>query len=325
MSDTIKNKVVFFVGMAFIVMLSASPATPASAKLFTIGIVETAIEPTNTVAGFKAGIAELGYVEGKNIKYIYSSLVGDNEQITDSEIRRLLSLDIDLLFAATNEPSLRAKKAVEGTGMPVLAVACIKMVEIGLVNDLKHPNGNVTGVQVADTSSKALEWLVMAVPGARKIYVQYNPEDDVSTLFLPEVKSAASQLGIELILDEVHTAEEAIIAIKKLPKDIDAIFRLPTPQFLLKKSELAQAVIDRGLPSVSLGPSDDAVATFGSDPFKMGRQSARLAQLIHDGIKPAEIPVETAEVYLTINLKMAEKIGLKIPDDILVQAKKIIR
>jgi len=57
----------------------------------------------------------------------------------------------------------------------------------------------------------------------------------------------------------------------------------------------------------------------------MGRQAARPARHIHQGTKPGDLPVETSEVFLTINLKTAEKIGVKIPDDILMQAKKIIR
>jgi putative tryptophan/tyrosine transport system substrate-binding protein len=319
------KKVIIFISIAFIALLSALSSTSASAGIFTIGIIEMAVAPTETVAGFKAGMAESGYIEGVDVKYIYRSVVDTNEKITDNEIRGLLFQKIDLLLTVTNEPALRAKKAVKGTGIPVLAVACIKMAQIGLVNNLKHPEGNVTGVQVADSSSKGLEWLAMAIPTARKIYVQYNPQDGVSNIILPDLKKAASQLGLKLVPYEVHTAEEAVIAIKNLPKGIDAIFRMPAPTFFLNKSKLDQAIIDSGLPSVALGPTDDAVATFGSDRFEMGRQAARLAHLIHNGTKPSDLPVEIAEVFLTINLKMAEKIGLYIPDDILMQAKKIIR
>jgi putative ABC transport system substrate-binding protein len=65
--------------------------------------------------------------------------------------------------------------------------------------------------------------------------------------------------------------------------------------------------------------------TMSIDPVEMGKQAARLTHQIRQGVKPADLPVETAEVFLTINLKTAQAIGLDIPDEILHRADKVIR
>jgi len=319
-----KTGIVFTIAVIFI--LTASPAATASGKIFTIGIINVLTTHIETVEGFKTGMTELGYVEGKNVRYIYNGVFEVNDKIMFNEARNLMSRGIDLLVAVANGPAIQAKEALKGTDIPVLAAACGKVVEIGLIKNLKQPEGNVTGVRVAENVSKALEWLIMIAPNAKRIYLPYNPADDVSTVYLSGLDKVASQLGSELVLGKVGSVEEAVAAIERLPKDINAIFRIPSQTLGPRNSELSQAAIRRGLPMGAALPLDDAVLiTFGSSSFEMGRQSARLAHQIHQGVKPSELPVETSEVLLTINLKTAEKIGIRIPDDILLQANKIIR
>lgn len=320
------NKTAFILGMSLFVLFATIGIGHASDKIFTIGIINPASQQTETVKGFKEGMAELGYVEGKDIRYICSDDIKDDEQAINEAINKLLSNNIDLLLAVANETAIQAKKITEGTDIPVLAAACIKMVESGLVKDLKYPDGNITGIRIADNFSKALEWLVNIIPNAKNIYLPYNPEDNISIIDLPELNKTASQLGINLVSGEIHSAEEAVAAIENLPKDIDAIFRVPSPTIGMKTNEVSRAAIRRRLPLGSPMPLDEAaLASFGSHPYEIGIQAARLAHQIYHGIKPADLPVETAEVFLTINLKTAEEIGLKIPDNILLQAKKIIR
>jgi ABC-type uncharacterized transport system substrate-binding protein len=159
-----------------------------------------------------------------------------------------------------------------------------------------------------------------------KVYVPYNPNDEPSTAALDGMNIAASRMGIELVLDEVYSVEEAVVAIERLPGDIDAIFRIPSPTLDQRNHDLSQAAIKRKLPICASLPLDESVLlTLATDLSEMGKQAARLADQIFQGIKPADLPVETGEVFLTINLRTAETIGLYIPDEILVQANTIIR
>ena len=145
-------------------------------------------------------------------------------------------------------------------------------------------------------------------------------------MVLPELNKTASYLGIELVLDEVRTFKEAISAIEDLYRDIDAVFIIPSHTLVQGKIELSQAAITRMLPmGTALPLYDDALISFGSEPFEIGKQTARLADQIHKGVSPSDIPVEAAEVFLTVNIGTAEKIGIRVPSDILFQADKIIR
>jgi len=94
----------------------------------------------------------------------------------------------------------------------------------------------------------------------------------------------------------------------------------------MRNSELSQAAIDRGLTMAASVPLDEAVLlTCSTSVFDAGKQNSRLAHLIFQGAKPADLPVETADPTLTVNLDTAEKIGIYVPDEVLLQAKTIIR
>jgi putative tryptophan/tyrosine transport system substrate-binding protein len=331
MSDAMKMKrgtIASILMFATVLMLmQIAGGCKSREKILTIGINKFPSNQTKMFDGFKEGMTELGYIEGKNIKYvIYPGSNGSNDQIVNAEIKRLLSQDIDLILTVYNETAMIAKKTVDGTNTPVIAIACNRPIEIGLVKSLLHPGGNVTGIQLADTLSKGFEWLTEITPHAKKIYLPYNFDNMASTLQLAEVKKTATKMGIELVLQKVNSVKEAVAAIEGLPKDIDAIYWFPSIAIGPNSRELSSAAIKRGLPMGSGIILDEAVLmTFTIDPFEMGKQAAHLAHQIHQGVKPGDLPMETSEVYLTINLKTADKIGLKIPDNILARANKIIR
>lgn len=329
MSSTIKfaKKVCIVLGVIFCLVSAVFGGDQGMAKMSTIGIAMDIESFAPNLEGFKTGMAELGYVEGKNIRYIYYGVVEDDDKIFDAVMKKLISKDVDILVAIGSHSALRAKEVTRGTAMPVLISGFSNDIAGGrIVENLNHPEGNMTGVRMADNMPKAFEWLVKVVPGTKKIYLPYNPVDEVSAPFLPIVNKAADHLGIELVFQKIHSVEETVAAIETLPKNINAIFRIPSVTLDARNSELSRAAIKRGLPMAAGFPMDEAVLlTFGPDLFNSGKQAARLANQILHGIKPADLPVEATEIFLTINLKTAEKIGLHIPDNILLQANKIIR
>lgn len=295
-------------------------------KVFTVGMATYVAIHESVLEGFKAGMAEYGYVEGRNIRYIYDKPVNGDEEAMDAEIKKLLSQGADLLLTVGNELSPRAKKAVEGTGIPVVAASIFKPVEIGLMESVSRPGGNITGVLVADTMAKTLEMLVQIFPETKVIYVPYNPVDRVSSDFLEWLKTPASQLGIKIIDQEVHSVEDAVSAIKCLPEGTDAIYRVPSPTLDVRNNELSQAAIERGIAMVSMLSLDESVLiSLAADNFATGRQAAGITHKIMIGAKPAEMPLASTDLILTVNLKTAEKIGVNIPDGILYQAKHVIR
>jgi len=312
--------------VALLMLLITYEGCKAPARIFTIGIPCKIPVDAAILDGFRTGINELGYAEGRNVRYVYNVITEMNDQVIEAKIKELLAQDIDLLLILETEVALPAKEIVKGTDMPVLFCANIKSIEGSLVESLNHPGGNLTGIQFANTNSKALEWLARIVPGAKKIYLPYNPDDTGLIGELTGLDKAASQLGIELVMGKIHSVEEAVKAIENLPEDIDAIFRVPSPTLNERNIELSRAAIERRIPmGASLLLDEDVLITLTCDFFNTGKKAARLAHQINQGIKPADIPVETSEVFLTVNLKTAEKIGIGIPNDVLAQARTIIR
>ena len=295
-------------------------------KKYTIGVVnyQQVLDPV--LDGFKVRMAELGYVEGRNIAYVYHGAVAPEPKVLEGEVRGLLAQKVDLLLTMGTLPTRMAKQAVEGTNVPVVFGPVINPVDEGLVESITRPGGNVTGVQNGTTIPKALEWLLKLAPRARKVYVIYHPRDAVSQTAMRTFPAIAASLGFELVTRPVQSREEAFAIVAKLPRDA-AIFAVPAPS-LDPVSGLFAAAIERRIPvagNIAGYAGKGALLTYGPSLLAMGKQAGRLADQIFKGAKPAELPVETSEYFLEINLGTAKLIGLDIEDTTLRQANNIVR
>lgn len=310
--------------LAGLLLTACDGATPA--KTYTIGVLNYVPALEQVFEGFKARMAELGHVEGKTVTYIYHGALEPDPQVVEREVKRLLDQKVDLFLTLGTRPTLTAKKAVEGTNIPVVFAPVVMPVKEGIVESLGRPGGNVTGVQNGDTIPKALEWLHNLVPQATQVYVIYHAEDRVSHTAIKPLPETAASLGIELVRTEVHSLEEARAALETLPKEA-AIFLVPTPN-LQPISTLIEAAVQRRIVVGATNHSrleEGAVVSYAGSLFAMGQQAARLVDQIRKGTRPTDLPVETAEYFLRINLKAATAIGLDIPDEILRQANSVVR
>jgi putative ABC transport system substrate-binding protein len=307
-----------------LLLTACGGATPA--KTYTIGVVNYVPVLDPVLEGFKTRMAALGYVEGKNVTYIYHGVLEPDPQVIAREVKSLMDQKVDLFLTLGTLPALAAKKAVAGTNIPVVFAPSLNPVQEGIVESLSRPGGNVTGIQNGYAVPKTLEWLHKIVPQATKIYVIYHPKDHVAHTSIKPLPAIASSLGIELVLNEVRSTEEAIAVIETLPKDA-AIFFVPTPS-LEPLSVLTEVAVQHG---IAVGANNPAylkaggVVIYAADFFAIGQQAARLVDQIVKGTKPADLPVETAEYSLRINLQAAKAIGLDIPDEFLRQADVVMR
>jgi putative ABC transport system substrate-binding protein len=311
--------------LIFSLLLAACGGAQAK-ESYTIGAVNYVPVLDTVFEGFKAGMAEQGYIEGENVTYIYNGVSEPNPEAIDREIKRLLDQDVDLIFTMGTLPTLRAKAAVEGTDIPVIFAPVINPVEEGLVDSTRQPGGNVTGVQNGNTIAKALEWLLKITPEATKVYVPYYPDDEVAVTSVVALSEAAPILGVELMLSEVNSLEEAIAEFETLPEGA-VIFLIPSPS-LEPLQKFAKAGAEHGFAVGSTNGShlgSGAITTFAAEFPAIGKQAARMATRTLQGQDPSSLPVETAEYFLKIDLKTAETLGFNVPDEILQQATTIIR
>ena len=298
----------------------------APEKKYTVGVVNYMAVLDPVVDGFKARMSELGYVEGRTIAYVYHGAVAPDPEVVGREVSALLAQKVDLLLTLGTLPTRMAKRAVEGTKIPVVFGPVINPLEEGLVQSITRPGGNVTGVQNGTTIPKALEWLLKVAPRARKIYVIYHPRDAVSLSAMTSFPDIAASLGVELVKKPVKSRAEALALIAQLPRDA-AIFAVPAPT-LDPVSGLLEAAIERRIPvaaQIDGYVKKGALLTYGPSLFAIGRQAGRMADQIVKGAKPADLPVETSEYFLQVNLSTATLIGLQVDDAILRQATTVIR
>jgi putative tryptophan/tyrosine transport system substrate-binding protein len=296
-------------------------------RTYTIGVLNPSLNQETTVKGFKEGMAELGYVEGQNVTYIYAGPVSADQ--LDAVAQGLVKAKVNLILAITTSATKAAQKATAGTDIAVVFIPVTDPVGAGVVDSLMRPGGNTTGVTPATQEAKRLEWLLQVAPTIKHVFIVYNAKDQSPVLALKTVSEAAAKLGVELITREASTTEEAGAAFRNVPQEADAIFFLPDSVVNARAEDMFKLAIELGLPTS--GPNAEtvnngALTAYGVDLVIAARQqAARLASQILQGAKPADLPVETAQLFSAINLKTAQAIGLDIPDATLRQANIIIR
>jgi putative ABC transport system substrate-binding protein len=311
-------------GIIFSLVLAACGDAP---KTYTIGVINLSPNLDDTVEAFKEGMAELGYVEGENVTYIYEGPAGVDK--LDAVAQGLVEANVDLILSLTTPATKAAQQATASTDIPVVFVPVTDPVGAGIVDSLTKPGGNTTGITYTSQEGRRLEWLIQIDPTIEQVYIVYNPEDQSPVLALETVSETATQLGIELITRQASTTEEAAVAFENIPEEADAIFFLPDSVVNARITEWLEMAAQLKLPTSGSNTAlaeDGTLTAYGIDLTVSTRQeAARLADQILRGIKPGDLPVEMAEFYLAINLKTAEAIGLDIPDEILLQADIIIR
>jgi putative tryptophan/tyrosine transport system substrate-binding protein len=315
------------VGMVLLSLLLISGCTDRP-KTYSIGILNTVPALEATITGFKEGMAQLGYIEGKNITYRYAGPTVHMDKL-DSVAQGLVEKDVDLILSVTTMATKAVKKATDASDLPVVFVPVTDPVGAGIVDSLRQPDGNITGVTFGSQEGPRLEWLIKIAPEIKKLYVPYNPEDQSAVLALKTAREVSAKINVELMTREIRNPEELKSAIENIPAQADAVFLLPDSLISTRLSDLIKAATELKLPisgvNIDVVKTGNVLTSFGSDQIVTGKQAARLADQIFRGIKPADLPVESAEYYLAINLKVAKAIGLDIPDEILRQANIIVR
>ena len=318
---------VLVIAMLIVAVLLLTACGPSRTQTFTIGVINLSPALNSTFDGFKAGMVELGYVEGENITYVYKGPTGSIEAL-DPAVQDLIAQDIDLILALSTPATLQAKQAVAGTDMPVVFAPVNDPVQAGVVDSLRNPGGNLTGIRVGGFVPKELEWLLAVAPDTKRLFVPHNPDDGSAVQGLAALKAAADTLDVEIVVGEARTTDEVMAAIEIIPEEVDAIFLPPDNLMVGHIDDFVAVALERDLPLSSVAYSQaeaGALMSYGPDFFQLGKQVARLADKILQGTAPADLPVETADFFLSINLQTAQAIDLHVPDDILRQADNIIR
>jgi putative ABC transport system substrate-binding protein len=316
------------------VCISLSSCSEKKQKVYHVGIL-TGYSPFMIIAdSFKAGMVELGYIEGKNIVYDIQIKDFDPEG-QKTAVQQFIKDKVDLIFTFPTEASVIAYKFTQGTDIPVVFAMCGVEGNIS-IESVRHPGGNITGVRYPgpDNTLKHLELMLEIKPNTKRIWATYNPNYPNTVAVLEVLRKAASSYNVELLEAPNETIEEVEADLQTLEAsgkvNIDAILLLP--EGLSQSPEVSKAIIEfatkhhlpvgGGVPfTLDLG----AVFSFLPDDSETGKLAALSAQKILNGIPAGTIPLVTPENYLWLNYKAIQGLGLTASEGLLRQAKEIIR
>ncbi len=311
-------------GMVVVGCGAQSATSTPEAKSYTIGMVSL-VDLSTVSNGFKDGMKNLGYVEGQNLTYIDEGAVGDFDKL-EPAIQRLIAAKPDLLFILTTPATLVAKELTADSKLPVVFAPLSDPVGAGIVPSLLQPGGNLTGVTTGNSNGQRLEWFLRIAPNIKRPLLPYNPNDPAALSSFNAMMDAAGRLNLDVVAREIPSPEALDDLLTNFPTDVDSVILLPDSLVTSRVDDFVRISYERKLPiSASNTVVDGPLMAFGADFTAVGEQSARIVDTILKGADPADIPVETSEYFLQLNLATAEKIGLDIPESIVSQAHKVMR
>ncbi|HKJ37913.1 MAG TPA: ABC transporter substrate-binding protein [Anaerolineales bacterium] len=302
----------------------------SSEPISKVGILTLLPAMEQIITGFKDGMIEQGYEEGKNIEYVYQGPANDVSKL-DAQAQQLVASNVDVIISVTTPGSQAAQHAVQGTDIPIVFIAVTDPIVAGLVTDLNTHSENITGILAGAKGSQSegrrLEIFLQVAPGIKTLYLPFNPGDAAAMENVNAVRDAANTLGVSFIEAPIQTEEDALNATTP-PDSVDAVF-LPSDR--LVGSVISQFISEankKNLPTSlnnPVGLESGALMAYGPDFETMGKQGARLTSQILKGVSARELPVEVPDLLLGINLMTANLIHLEVPDEILRAAPIILR
>ncbi len=306
---------------------TGTPDEEPSQQSYVIGLVTNNPNGLSNVAGFREGLAELGFVEGENTTFLFSGEPTPRPQL-ESAISKMVADGADLIFTAGTPTGVAAHAATKTSGTPVVFGVIADPIRAGVMTDLTRPGGNMTGVMLSKNQARRLEVMHELFPDARRILLPYNPEDPAPVSAAQQLDAIAPELGLTLVHGHARDNDEVTALLADIPEDIDAVFMLPDSTVNRRIKDLIKATNARGIP-VS-GPSlaqieAGALMSYGIVHHEVGVQAAEIAQRLLRGADPATMPVQTADFYYVINAAATERIGIAVNEDALRRADLIVR
>ena len=300
-------------------------------KAWRIGFLSGGPRPTDGAvpAALRQALAELGYVDGKNVTYI--------GRWADAKIERLpglatelIGFDVDVLLT-TGAPAADAAKKATST-IPIVFVAPGDAADTGLVASLARPGGNITGISDPATqlSAKRLGLLKEAVPNATRVAVIWNANDRAMTLRYGEVEKAARVLHLDIKPLGVRGPDDIDAALSTMSRERpDAVFVVSDALTNINRKRIIDFAATNHIPAMyefGYYVQDGGLMSYGPNSDDMLKRAAVYVDKILNGSKPGELPVEQpTRYYLIVNLKAAKTLDITMPQPLLLRADEVIQ
>jgi putative ABC transport system substrate-binding protein len=286
-------------------------------------------ESADSVAAFREGLREAGFVEGQNLLIAFRWAEGRYDRLP-ALASDLVDLRVALLFAAGGSPSALAAKAATST-IPIVFSASNDPVSLGLISSLSRPGGNITGMSAFnwELGPKRLELLKELVPRATIIAYLVNPMNPIAETELKAALAAASALGIQLHVLNASTEQDLDAAFAAVgTRRADGLVVAGEPFFDSQRDRLV-ALSSRHAVAACYAWREYVVAgglmSYGTSLIESYREAGIYAGRILKGEMPAALPVmQPTKFRLVLNHKTAKALGITVPPTLLARADEVI-
>ena len=287
------------------------------------------VEGSPVLEGFRQGMRELGYVDGRNVMMEWRWTEGRTDRLPALALE-LVRLNVDIIVVSSTQAARAAQQATSKT--PIVMALSAYPDKIGLVESLARPGGNVTGLSnvAPDLMGKRFQLLKEAAPKVSRVAVLWNPASPVEPFGFSDTLAAAIANGVEIKSIEVRTPEDYPSAFTTVTASrADALFAFSNPVNFTHQQLIMDFALKRRLPSVCEDRSYAAsggLLSYAPSFVEMLRRAATYVDKILKGAKPADLPVEQPTKFeLVINLKTAKALGITIPQSLLLRADEVIQ
>jgi ABC-type uncharacterized transport system substrate-binding protein len=317
------------VGGVLAVPLAAESQAPFVRPLVAFLGPESPSTSQHYLDAFREGMREHGYIDGQNITIEERWADGRNERFPEI-VNDLARLKVNVILAISTPAAVAARNGAVKT--PVVFIASDPL-SSGLISNLGHPAGNLTGLSIylsENFSGKWLELLKEAVPKVSTVAVLMNPTNAATAGYMMGLRDAAPKLQINLLSQEVRDRDEfdnAFVMI--VAQRAQALIVVVDPLTVRYRGRIVELAAKHRLPAVyGFREFADAggLIAYGANIGYLCRRAAIFVDKILKGAKPGDLPVEQSTKFdeLVINLKTAKALGLTIPPSLLQRADQVI-
>ena len=279
------------------------------------------------LASFRQGLQELGWTDGRNIRFDYR-FTGDSEERMRAMAEEVVGLTPDVIFVSTNSVVSATLKATRS--IPVVFTWVSDPVGSGFVANLPRPGGNITGFHNFEPAigGKWLAFLKQIAPDLRRVAVVHVPEIVPNVAFLRVVEAAAPSLGVSVTAAEVRNAADIERVLSAFGQEGGGLIVTPSALTATRRDLIITLAARLRLPAIySFGfyAESGGLMSYGINQLELVRAAASYVDRILRGTSPGDLPVQLPLRYeLVINFKTAGALGLAVPNSLQLLADVVI-
>jgi putative ABC transport system substrate-binding protein len=281
-----------------------------------------------SVGAFRTGLAEAGYVEGRNVRIEYRDAVNQASRLPDLALD-LVRRGVSVIAAGSGPSALAAKAAT--AAIPIVFAMAGDPIRAGLVASLNRPGGNVTGITDFgnELSAKRIELIKMLVPTASRVAILVSPNYPIVGGEMESAREDARALALETIVASVDSQQSIDTAFAAFVEQrIDGVCLVPSPLLVNRSAQVVALATRYRVPAIYPFieyPRIGGLMSYGTSLTERYRQAGVYAGRILDGANPADLPVRRLTKFeFVINISAAGALGLTVPASLLALADQVI-